>query len=428
MNNKSSNSIYNSLYTTASKNPSLFRFIIYFISLLIRLLLIAYSMYHNIKFDLKYSDVDYLVYSDSTKYILSGQSPYLRHTYRYTPILSFLMVFNELWFHDFGKILFTISDLLVGYIIEKCLWSYPKIDRIILASIWLLNPFSIGISSRGNADTLICLLVLLSLWLIMKRWILLSSILFGISVHFKIYPVIYTLPFILYIYNEGAVQKFKLALSNKIKFIFKIPFLLLSNINRNHIKFGFFSFLTFSVLTYLTYYYYGFNSIYETYLHQYIRKDHRHNFSLYFNTMYYIVDTHTNMNSILSFVPQLLCVFIFSIVSFDDLPLSLFLMTVSFVALNKVMTSQYFLWWMALLPLVIKNLGSNIKYYKNFLLSMVSLLIFKFLWLFWGYRLEFLGYNSFNEMLFSSSFLVISHMLVLWTLIYESYTNKIVST
>nr|PVC54585.1 mannosyltransferase [Theileria orientalis] len=385
MNNKSSNSIYNSLYTTA--------------------------------IDLKYSDVDYLVYSDSTKYILSGQSPYLRHTYRYTPILSFLMVFNELWFHDFGKILFTISDLLVGYIIEKCLWSYPKIDRIILASIWLLNPFSIGISSRGNADTLICLLVLLSLWLIMKRWILLSSILFGISVHFKIYPVIYTLPFILYLYNEGAVQKFKLALSNKIKFIFKIPFLLLSNINRNHIKFGFFSFLT-----------YGFNSIYETYLHQYIRKDHRHNFSLYFNTMYYIVDTHTNMNSILSFVPQLLCVFIFSIVSFDDLPLSLFLMTVSFVALNKVMTSQYFLWWMALLPLVIKNLGSNIKYYKNFLLSMVSLLIFKFLWLFWGYRLEFLGYNSFNEMLFSSSFLVISHMLVLWTLIYESYTNKIVST
>ncbi|UVC54466.1 mannosyltransferase [Theileria orientalis] len=59
---------------------------------------------------------------------------------------------------------------------------------------------------------------------------------------------------------------------------------------------------------------------------------------------------------------------------------------------------------------------------------MASLMIFKFLWLFWGYRLEFLGYNSFNEMLFSSSFLVISHMLVLWTLIYESYNNQSVST
>lgn len=53
-----------------------------------------YSAYQDYYANLKYTDLDYSVYTDAAKYVLEGGTPYDRHTFRYTPILAYMMIPN----------------------------------------------------------------------------------------------------------------------------------------------------------------------------------------------------------------------------------------------------------------------------------------------------------------------------------------------
>ena len=71
-----------------------------------------------------------------------------------------------------------------------------------------------------------------------------------------------------------------------------------------------------------------------------------------------------------------------------DLPFCIFAQTFVFVAYNKVVTSQYFLWYLSLLPLVIPKL--KLSKYE----AVTSLLLWGFTqasWLLPAYFLEFKG-------------------------------------
>lgn len=68
------------------------------IGLFLRLSLIGYAEIQDKYFNLKYTDIDYSVYTDGANYVLDGGTPYDRHTYRYTPILAYLMTGNILLF------------------------------------------------------------------------------------------------------------------------------------------------------------------------------------------------------------------------------------------------------------------------------------------------------------------------------------------
>ena len=149
----------------------------------------------------QYTDYDYKVFSDASLCVLNGQSPFDRITYRYTPLLAYMMTPNWLLFYEFGKFVFSILDLLCAYLLDKILTklSVPSSTRTFAISIWLFFPLTAIISTRGSADCLIVFLSLLTLYYVLEERYNLAAIVYGIAVHFKIYPIIYAIPLFLFI-------------------------------------------------------------------------------------------------------------------------------------------------------------------------------------------------------------------------------------
>ncbi len=87
----------------------------------VRLVLLVYGLYQDANHELKYTDIDYRVFTDAANYMSQGLSPYNRETYRYTPFLALLMLPNIWWFESFGKVLFCIFDLLTALVMFKYL-------------------------------------------------------------------------------------------------------------------------------------------------------------------------------------------------------------------------------------------------------------------------------------------------------------------
>jgi hypothetical protein len=79
-----------------------------------RLLLLAWSAIQDKFMTVKYTDVDYLVFSDAARSVAEGGSPYDRATYRYSPILAFLLLPNTFLHPAWGKLLFTATDMLIA--------------------------------------------------------------------------------------------------------------------------------------------------------------------------------------------------------------------------------------------------------------------------------------------------------------------------
>ena len=88
-----------------------------FISLSIRVILILIS---NVKaFGVSYTDIDYTIFNDAAELLSRGRSPFDRPTYRYTPLISYLMLPNLFIWSQFGKLLFASCDVISGFIMYK---------------------------------------------------------------------------------------------------------------------------------------------------------------------------------------------------------------------------------------------------------------------------------------------------------------------
>lgn len=110
---------------------------------------------------------------------------------------------------SFGKYVFSICDLVIGILLRKILRTitlpeaYPSetprdIERraTFYAALHLFNPMVFSISTRGSSESILGVLVTGTLYLAMKpeksqrKWDL-TAVMLGLSVHWKIYPVIY---------------------------------------------------------------------------------------------------------------------------------------------------------------------------------------------------------------------------------------------
>ena len=164
-------------------------------SIVFRIVLLFYGRWQDANSPVKYTDIDYLVFTDASRFLATGSSPYDRATYRYTPLLAWLLyptTWGGIWF-EFGKALFAAGDVITGWLIVRILRGQGmSTERSMkFASIWLLNPMVANISTRGSSEGLVVVIVVALLWAALRKRILLAGCLLGFGVHLKIYPFIY---------------------------------------------------------------------------------------------------------------------------------------------------------------------------------------------------------------------------------------------
>lgn len=169
------------------------------ISFLLRVVLLCYGEWQDRYFAVKFTDVDYHVFSDAARYVTEGKSPFLRPTYRYTPLLAIFLTPNHYLFFSFGKCLFVACDLLAAWVIYQIqsLQGIGETLKVVSCSVWLLNPLTATVSVRGNAESLLAVLVLLTFYCAMCKCLMLSALFYGLAVHVRIFPLVYALPMFL---------------------------------------------------------------------------------------------------------------------------------------------------------------------------------------------------------------------------------------
>lgn len=461
-------------------------------ALVIRFILIAYGIHHDQLSEVKYTDIDYKVFTDASRHLINGNSPYDRHTYRYSPLVAIFLIPNLLIHHSFGKILFSTIDIcaaiLIRTLVKYMLTDYKKYEekpikikeKIELKKIddknrkkfknrnksgknwnnfkskkenknllevtadiamisWLYNPLTIAVGTRGNCDSIAGTLVLLTLYYLQnKKKYFTAGVIHGLSIHFRLYPVIYSLTFFMYLSRfsfystedrrkrkagqksiennvknkqiknaeNNLIQKSQFAQNNVVpytdhtnerKTIFKKEYLFYLIPNFNQLKLISGCLLSLSCLTFVFYNLFGFKFLYEAYIFHFIRKDTRHNFSMYFYLLYLTawVKNIGIWQKVLIVLPQTVLIVVFSVrygLNKFSLNFSILVQTIVMVIYNSVLTSQYFVWIMTILPLCLWQIKMPIK--KAIILLSIWF-IAQAVWLLPAYLLEFQGENTF---------------------------------
>lgn len=389
------------------------------LGILLRFGFFFFGLYQDAHMPVKYTDIDYVVFSDAAEYVYESASPYKRETYRYTPLLAWMLVPNSLGdlFYHYGKLLFMFCDILTGILIARLLptntntkttLGLPISKRTVLLSLWLLNPMVITISTRGSSESVLTFIIMIAVNSLVCGQYTESAIWLGLATHFKIYPIIYLPTFLYYLTRK-----------DKPFTIFKnIP--VLNWLNGTNLIYLLVTLLSFATSGVIMFNIYGYEFLYHSYLYHFIRLDHRHNFSVYNVALYYksavdylaipkesgilgLFNYLTGNLEKVAFVPQIALSAIIIPLSLAQTNLipCLFIQTLTFVTFNKVITSQYFIWFLIFLPgyLATSKLASG--QYKVTGLTMLALwIISQASWLFFAYRLEFVGESTFDNGLF----------------------------
>ena len=157
----------------------------------------------------QYTDIDYYVVSDSAKHVLNGQSPFDRITFRYSPYLSYLLLLDHLIMPNIGKVIFSLFDILIGALIFEILkikGESLEFSKMSSSFGWLFNPLSIALSTRGSNDSLVILLIMSTLYYMYQGHFKRAGMCFGLSVHFRIFPIIFVFVYLHFIIQSSFHQ------------------------------------------------------------------------------------------------------------------------------------------------------------------------------------------------------------------------------
>ncbi|CAE8650873.1 unnamed protein product, partial [Polarella glacialis] len=241
----------------------------------LRIVLVAVAEVQDLLAEVPYTDIDYAVFSQAAESVSLGMSPFHARTplltadatrYRYTPLLAFVLLPN-VWLHPaWGKLLFSALDLAAALLLKRWLEAFAPKDhattRVGLA-LWLFNPFCFTISTRGSGESAVVLLVYGSLCALhLWKDLTISAVLFGLAVHWRVYPIVFALPILL------GLRPDELGLRRLLHW--------------PAVRFGLTSGGVFLTLAWVFYSAYGIEYLECAYLHHGRRRDPQHNFSIYF--------------------------------------------------------------------------------------------------------------------------------------------------
>ena len=385
--------------------------------LLVRLVLLAYSIYHDLYVDhIKYTDIDYHVFTNGSKALVNQKSPYEDPEYRYPPLVAFLFVPNILLGTDlFGKLILIITDILCGHLIYR-LNIHQGTDRIrskIFLIVWLFNPVTLAISTRGSFEPVLTVLILSSVYLLISNELILAGLVYGLAIHLKLYPIIYSLCFYSYIIQRRPY------LITQAKVIYWMKTI---SPGSNHLRFFISTIVSLSACCYVSYRCFGQDYIENSFIYHLKRKDLQHNFSVYFY-LFRLLPQYQELLSSVAFVIQSIAILTISLVYFNldtnrrvksrKLCFSLFATTFLFVSLNKVCTSQYFSWYLTFMPLILDSLDIRLDHAgwiaMTWLLSQAN-------WLLFAYLYEYRNFDVLDYVGNSSILFLMSNMWILSTL------------
>lgn len=383
---------------------------------IVRLIALSYSILHDKHVDhIKYTDIDYHVFTNGTKAILDGRSPYDDPEYRYPPLVALVFFANILLNENSGKLLLIFSDILCGQVLYT-LNIHQGVHRInskLFLIIWLFNPITIAISTRGSFEPIITLLVIVSVYLLIRGDNFFAGLLYGLTIHIKLYPIIYAISFYFYIVQRKPYMKTQTKVYYWLKTL--TP-------NSSHLKFFVSSGISLLLSSYISYIYYGQDYIEQSFLYHLKRRDTQHNFSVYF-ALFNLFPEYQDRISTLAFALQFSAVLLVSLlyISFSTnrrvrlrrLTFSLFASTFVFVSLNKVCTSQYFNWYLIFLPLISESIKIR---FSKVLCLITTWLLPQAIWLFFAYLYEYQHYDVLFYVYISSAIFLVSNLYIVVTL------------
>ena len=99
------------------------------------------------------------------------------------------------------QVLFAAADIVVAWQLwrlgrlqgaseSRCIWSML---------LWLYNPFTATISTRGSCDSLVTVLLLAALLMLLQGRTVAPALLYGVAVHFRIFPIVYAPGIVLFL-------------------------------------------------------------------------------------------------------------------------------------------------------------------------------------------------------------------------------------
>jgi phosphatidylinositol glycan class M len=199
------------------------------------------------------------------------------------------------------------------------------------------------------------------------------------------------------------------------------------------------SIVTVGTLTYMAVQQYGPKALDEGLLYHFQRVDHRHNYSMYWYWIYLTrgraevphlggVRGGKQISRMLSFLPLVPQIVILGYTSLGiapyDITFAIFVQTFTFVTFNKVITAQYFTWYLCLLPLCSTRICWKTQ---RMYVAVVGLGIAIITWLGMAFTLEMLGWKTYLQVWMASVFFFVANVNLLLAIV-NGYTPMDVST